>query len=132
MEIQRPAGELIGEELDKIRDALADYPQLHHQIFPCLEQIRRAAEAVLPCPVMPVISMKEYNEQLPSAEALWEMVNAAGSRLEFHGYAFWREGEQRWSLTNPLGMDEVMILHTPEDFEKFLQQLRAGVVVGVG
>lgn len=127
---ERPASEIIGVELDKIRAALADYPQLQGVVFPCLEQIKAAAESALPCPVLPAISLKEYGEQLPTAQELLATVQAAGPHFVFHGYTFWLGENQSWSLTNPHGLDDVMTLRDLEDFEDFLDQLRLGNVIG--
>lgn len=132
MENQPSAWEVICGELEKIRLLVSDQPHLRERVQPCLEQIRNAVESALPCSVLPAISMKDYSDGLPAPQALYAMVDAAGAYCEFHGYTFWRnEGQPSWSLTNPLGFDDVMQLRSLDDFERFLIQLRSGHVIGV-
>ncbi len=130
MENEATAYEIICGELDKIAALVADEPLLQMRLAPHLAEIRAAAQTALPCPVMPAISMKDYTEQLPEPAELMELVNAAGAHCEFHGYTFWRIDQAGWSLTNPYGIDDVMILRELADFDRFLEQLRAGVVIG--
>lgn len=131
MNTECSAWEIICGEIEAIQAALAAHPQLGAHILPRLEHIRCAAESALPCPVLPAISLKEYTDNLPDVGELYADVLAAGARFEFHGYTFWKTGEQSWSLTNPLGLDDVMLLRDLEDFERFLTQLRMGAVIGL-
>ena len=123
------AWEIVSGKIEKIRLALADYPQLQAQIFPCLDEIGQVVQIALPCPVLPEISLKDYSEQLPDAAALRAAVIAAGPYCEFHGYTFWQSGDHCWTLTNPYGRDDIMTLRCLEDFEDFLTQLHLGNVI---
>lgn len=131
MSSESSAWEIITGEIEKIQMALIAHPQLGELILPCLERIRHAAEGALPCPVLPAISLREYSDQLPEVSELQAAVKASGGRFEFHGYTFWQTEENGWSLTNPLGMDDVMLLRDEDDFERFLVQLRMGAVIGL-
>lgn len=130
MNEQRSAWEVICGEIEKIRSVLAGHPGLQEQVFPCLDEIKAAAESALPSALLPALSIKEYADSLPAPHELWAAAVAAGERFEFYGYTFWLGEGPSWSLTDPHGFDDVMILRDLDDFEDFLTLLRTGAAVG--